>query len=53
MAEDQIQLPLRDIRKIDKDEHMAAEDAEMGRELREQHGRDQDHDKQLQKDSHR
>ena len=50
-AEHQIQLPLRDTRKIDKDDRKDAEHAEMGRELREQHAREQDLEKQPQEES--
>ena len=55
-AEDQLRLPLRDTTKIEKDQRKQAEDAELGRELREQHadaGEEKDTMKVSQKESHR
>ncbi len=55
-AEDQLRLPLRDTSKIEKDQRKQAEDAELGRKLREQHadaGEEKDTMNVSQKESHR
>ena len=45
-AEEKIQLPARDTRNIDKSHAKHAQDVQRGRELRQSHAREADHDRQ-------